>query len=135
MCKRKISLLKLFTLNYDILAHTCVLYLFILFATTYFFSISLFEISLVTLLHSLGDLHCDYDTSSVNYGTPSHLSIGTSSLNTATWTEEAQPSFTDSSISGSLGRASADPGQFLSVAAVIDLFLHKKNHSVLGQKI
>ena len=91
-----------------------------------FFSISLFEISLVTLLHSLGDLHCDYDTSSVNYGTPSHLSIGTSSLNTATWTEEAQPSFTDSSISGSLGRASADPGQFLSVAAVIDLFLHKK---------
>ena len=100
-----------------------------------FFSISLFEISLVTLLHSLGDLHCDYDTSSVNYGTPSHLSIGTSSLNTATWTEEAQPSFTDSSISGSLGRASADPGQFLSVAAVIDLFLHKKNHSALGQKI
>ena len=37
MCKRKISLLKLFTLNFDILAHPCVLFLFILFATTYFF--------------------------------------------------------------------------------------------------
>ena len=133
MWKGKISLLKLFTLNFDILTHTCVLYLY--FLPLHIFSISLFEISLVTLLHSLGDLHCDYDTSSVNYGTPSHLSIGTSSLNTATWTEEAQPSFTDSSISGSLGRASADPGQFLSVAAVIDLFLHKKNHSALGQKI
>ena len=51
----------------------------------------------------------------INHGTPSHLSIGTSSLNTATWTTEGTPSFTESTMSGSLGRTSVDPGQFLSV--------------------
>ena len=75
---------------------------------------------------SLGDLRSgngnmlDYDSnphpspaaSSVNHGTPSHLSIGTSSIYTTTsgWTE-GTPSYTESSMSGSLGRYSADPGQ------------------------
>ena len=77
---------------------------FATFATT-------FSLNLI-LCHSLGDLHYEYDSSPVNHGTPSHLSIGTSSLNTATWTE-GTPSFTESTMSGSLGRASADHhGQF-----------------------
>ena len=78
---------------------------FATFATT-------FSLNLI-LCHSLGDLHYEYDSNSpVNHGTPSHLSIGTSSLNTATWTE-GTPSFTESTMSGSLGRASADHhGQF-----------------------
>ena len=66
--------------------------------------------------YSLGDLrnseseHPSPAASSVNQGTPSHLSIGTSSLYTTTWTE-GTPSYTESSMSGSLGRYSADPGQ------------------------
>ena len=59
--------------------------------------------------NSLGDLYEHRPPSSVNQGTPSHLSIGTSSIHTTTWTE-GTPSYTESSLSGSLGRASADPG-------------------------
>ena len=63
--------------------------------------------------NSLGDLYEQHRqspaSSSVNQGTPSHLSIGTSSIHTTTWTE-GTPSYTESSLSGSLGRASADPG-------------------------
>ena len=64
------------------------------------------------IAYSLGDLNEHRPPSSVNQGTPSHLSIGTSSIyTTGTWTE-GTPSYTESSMSGgSLGRASADPGQ------------------------
>ena len=63
------------------------------------------------IAYSLGDLNEHRPPSSVNQGTPSHLSIGTSSIHTTTWTE-GTPSYTESSLSGSLGRVSADPGQF-----------------------
>lgn len=60
------------------------------------------------LFDSFGSLHDSEYEQSPNHATPSHLSIGTSSLNT--WTE-GTPSYTESTMSGSLGRASADhPG-------------------------
>jgi len=96
---------------------------------------------------SLGDLrnsenepHPSPAASSVNQGTPSHLSIGTSSLYTTTGWTEGTPSYTESSMSGSLGRYSADPGQMSSRMQVMaeDGFLgnhHNCTSSSLGSRI
>ena len=88
-----------------------------LWTTVWFFHNYIYYYNLAS---SLGDLrnsenepHPSPAASSVGYqGTPSHLSIGTSSLYTTTGWTEGTPSYTESSMSGSLGRYSADPGQF-----------------------
>jgi len=97
---------------------------------------------------SLGDLrgnmsenepHPSPAASSVNHGTPSHLSIGTSSIYTTTGWTEGTPSYTESSMSGSLGRYSADPGQRTSRQAMVEdsgfLSNHNCTSTSLGSRI